>query len=293
MAGRRAATRDFLVIWTSCAVAPRRSTTSARIVYRELKCEHGFEGSYETVKRAVAALRQLAAAGEVCLRRFETEPGQQSQIDWGQVGTWFGQRSVRMHLFVLTLGLSRRGFTTPAPTSNWRSFCRPTSGLSSTSGGSPASTSSDRPRTVCYAGEDGKRVGNPTFKSFAEYWGFEPRLCRAYRAQTKGKVESGVKYVKRNFMPGRVFVDIVDFQVQLDEWNATIADRRVHGTTHEQPVVRFEREKGHLLPLAGQPGLRLPAKLSRIVPEDWLVSFQTHRYVEVAGPASCRGKAGS
>jgi hypothetical protein len=87
-----------------------------------------------------------------------------------------------------------------------------------------------------------------------------------------------VKYVKRNFMPGRRFVDIVDVQTQLDEWNATIADQRVHGTTHEQPVVRFEREKGHLIPLAGQPGFRLAAKLSRIVPEDWLVSFQTNRY---------------
>jgi hypothetical protein len=145
--------------------------------------------------------------------------------------------------------------------------------------------------------------GTPPSRALPSIGASSRGYAGAYRAQTKGKVESGVKYVKRNFMPGRVFVDIVDFQVQLDEWNATIADRRVHGTTHEQPVVRFEREKGHLLPLAGQPGLRLPAKLSRIVPEDWLVSFQTHRYsvpftwmgktVEVAGPASCRGKAGS
>lgn len=53
---------------------------SARIVYQELKHRHGFAGSYETVKRAVPPLRQLAAAGEVCITRFETEPGQQSQI---------------------------------------------------------------------------------------------------------------------------------------------------------------------------------------------------------------------
>jgi hypothetical protein len=103
-------------------------------------------------------------------------------------------------------------------------------------------------------------------------------VCRAYRAQTKGKVESGVKYVKRNFMPGRRFVDILDVQAQLDEWNATIADCRVHGTTHEQPIVRFERERGALIPLSGQPAFRLAAKVSRIVPEDWLVSFATNRY---------------
>lgn len=110
----------------------------------------------------------------------------------------------------------------------------------------------DRPRTVCYADDTGRRLWNPTFKAFADYWGFEPRVCRPDRAQTKGKVESGVKYLKWNFLPGRTFVEVVDFQAQLDEWNATIADRRVHGTTHEPPIVRFEREQGQLVSLAGQ-----------------------------------------
>ena len=63
----------------------------------------------------------------------------------------------------------------------------------------------DRPRTVCQRAGEGRVVWNPTFKAFADYWGFEPHLCRPYRAQTKGKVESGVKYFKRNFLPGRGF----------------------------------------------------------------------------------------
>jgi len=67
-------------------------------------------------------------------------------------------------------------------------------------------------------------------------------------------------------------------QAQLDEWNATIADCRVHGTTHEQPIARFERERSALIPLSGQPAFKLAAKVSRIVPEDWLVSFATNRY---------------
>ena len=69
-------------------------------------------------------------------------------------------------------------------------------------------------------------VWNRTFKAFADYWSFEPRLCQPYRAQTKGKVESGVKYVKGNFLPGRSFVDQLDFDEQLAEWNATVADTR-------------------------------------------------------------------
>ena len=97
----------------------------------------------------------------------------------------------------------------------------------------------DRSRTVCYSTEGGRVRWNPTFKAFAEYWGFEPRLCPAYWARTKGKVKSGVKYVKRNFLPGRAFIDQLEFDEQLAEWNATIADVREHGTTHEQPVGRF------------------------------------------------------
>lgn len=115
-------------------------------------------------------------------------------------------------------------------------------------------------------------------KAFADYWGVEPRVCRPYRAQTKGTVESGVKYVKRNFLPGRTFIDGVDFQAQLDEWTATIADRRVHGTTHELPLTRVEREREHLVPLTGQRSFQQEARVSRLVAEDYLVSLATHRY---------------
>lgn len=136
----------------------------------------------------------------------------------------------------------------------------------------------DRPRTVCYPDDTGRRIWNPTFKAFADYWGFEPRVCRPYRAQTKGKVESGVKYLKRNFLPGRRFVDLEDFQAQLDEWTATIADRRVHGTTHEEPLTRFARERDVLVPLGGQRSFQQEARVSRLVAEDYLVSLATNRY---------------
>jgi hypothetical protein len=119
---------------------------------------------------------------------------------------------------------------------------------------------------------------NATFKAFADYWGFEPRVCRPYRAQTKGKVESGVKYFRRNFLPGRSFVDQDDFQEQLGDWTTTIADLRVHGTTHERPLDRFARERELLVPLASRPSFQLEAPLSRIVAEDYLVSLDTNRY---------------
>jgi len=251
---------------------------SARIVYQELKHKHGYEGSYETVKRAVAPLRELAASADVCLTRFETEPGQQSQIDWGQVRTWLGERAVELHVFVLTLGFSRRGFYWAFANEQMSQFLEAHERAFEHFGGLTREHLYDRPRTICRPDEHGKRVWNPTFKAFADYWGFEPRLCRPYRAQTKGKVESGVKYLKRNFMPGRQFVDIADFHAQLAEWTAMVADERVHGTTHERPIARFEREKPHLQPWSRQPGFKLAAPVSRIVPDDWLIHFQSNRY---------------
>jgi transposase len=251
---------------------------SARILYQELRARRSYTGSYETVKRFVAPLREVQVQAERALLRFETPPGQQSQIDWGQATIPFRAGSSIVHVFVLTLGFSRRGFYHACADERLAQFLEAHERAFAHFGGHTREHLYDRPRTVCYADETGRRIWNPTFKAFADYWGFEPRVCRPYRAQTKGKVESGVKYVKRNFLPGRTFVDVVDFQAQLDEWNATIADCRLHGTTHEAPLTRFERERGQLVPLAGQRGFQQEARVSRIVAEDYLVSLETNRY---------------
>ncbi|MGH8524201.1 MAG: Mu transposase domain-containing protein [Gammaproteobacteria bacterium] len=87
-----------------------------------------------------------------------------------------------------------------------------------------------------------------------------------------------MKYVKRNFLPGRTFLDSVDLQAQLDAWNASIADVRIHGTTHERPIERFERERSVLIPTAGQPSFLTDVRLSRMVASDYLVSVDTNRY---------------
>jgi hypothetical protein len=91
-------------------------------------------------------------------------------------------------------------------------------------------------------------------------------------------VESGVKYFKRNFLPGRAFVDDRNLDEQLAQWTAEIADLRVHGTTHERPRDRFAREQPALIGTATQPSFRLAARVPRIVVEDYLVSFETNRY---------------
>jgi len=251
---------------------------SAQILYQELVAQRGYTGSYETVKLFVRPLRADADRDALTRTRYETAPGEQSQVDWGQARVTFRQGPVVQHLFVLTLGFSRRSFYAGYPDEKLGSFLDAHERAFEHFGGHTREHLYDRPRTVCRPGPDGRVTWNPTFKAFAEYWGFEPRLCRAYRAQTKGKVESGVKYVKGNFLPGRVFTDQTEFDEQLAEWNATVADVRLHGTTHERPLDRFARERAALVPVTGYPPFRAAVPVARVVAGDWLVSFETNRY---------------
>ena len=250
---------------------------SAQVLYQELQVR-GYGGGYDTVKRFVQPLRTAEALAERASVRFETPPGQQSQIDWGSARTHFRHQPVVLHMFVLTLGYSRRGFMEPALNEQVPQFLDAHERAFDHFGGHTREHLYDRPRTICRPNGEGGVAWNPTFQSFARYWGFEPRLCRPYRAQTKGKVESGVKYLKRNFLAGRSFVDLDDVRAQWAVWNASVADVRVHGTTHQAPLDRFAEERTHLLPRAGRPGYRLEARFARIVAEDFLVSLDTNRY---------------
>jgi transposase len=251
---------------------------SARILYQELVSGKGFRGSYDTVKIFVRPLRAARLQAERALTRFETPPGVQSQVDWGQARVPFRSGPAVVHLFALTLGFSRRTFYCSSPNERIVQFLEAHERAFDYFGGHTREHLYDRARTVCLPSEGGKIRWNSVFKAFADYWGFEPRLCAPYRAQTKGKVESGIKYIKRNFLPGRAFVDRIDFDEQLAQWMATVADVRIHGTTHEKPIDRFVREKDRLLPLSGQPSFQIGMPASRIVADDYLVSFQSNRY---------------
>jgi transposase len=260
---------------------------SARILFQELRRERGFDGSYDTVRRFVAPLRAAATPDRLCQTRFETEPGQQSQIDWGEVRTYLRNQPIKLHIFVLTLGYSRRGYYRACANEQLGLFLESHEAAFEHFGGLTREHLYDRPRTVCQP-TNGQWRWNETFRAFAGHWGFEPRLCAPYRAQTKGKVESGVKYVKRNFMPGRRFVDFADVQAQLDEWMVAIADVRIHGTTHQRPIDRFAAERVALLPTVGHGSFGECRRVTRIVADDYLVSFQTNRY---SVPFALIGKA--
>jgi hypothetical protein len=211
-------------------------------------------------------------------RRFETGPGEQAQCDWGQITVPLGGVRTEIHIFVMTLGYSRRGFALGFLRERMPDLLAAHEAAFAHFGGRCEFLLYDRMRTVVLGTSGGKPRLNPTFASFAGHWGFTPRLCQPYRAQTKGKVESGVKYVKRNFVPGRVFRDLEDFNEQLATWQVEIADLRVHGTTHQRPIDRFADEARAMVPTAGHPSFLQAMVRERVVAEDWLVSIDGNRY---------------
>ena len=277
---RRPARREVLLDAHRAWLVERAAQVgySARILYQELCAQRGFEGGYGTVRDAVRPLRLETAAASLTQCRFETAPGEQAQADWGQARVRLGAEIVEVHIFVMTLGYSRRGWAEGYEHERMESLLGAHEHAFEHFGGVTREILYDRMRTVIQGERDGSKRWNPTFAAFAQHWGFEPRVCRPYRAQTKGKVESGVKYVKRNFLPGRSFRDLEDFNEQLAAWQAEIADRRIHGTTHEPPIERFKREADALTPLAGRAGFLAAMPRPRVVAEDWLVSIDTNRY---------------
>lgn len=251
---------------------------SARILFQELRDERGFTGSYPSVRDAVRPLRLEAAAASLTQCRFETGPGEQAQADWGEAWVSFDGVRTKVHIFVLTLGYSRRGYAEGFTNERMGSLLAAHERAFAHFGGVTREILYDRMRTVLQGEHEGVRRWNATFSAFAGHWGFEPRVCRPYRAQTKGKVENGVRYVKGNFLPGRQFRDLADFNEQLANWQARIADLRVHGTTQQLPLERFAAESGALTPLAARAGFLESLVRERVVAEDWLVSVDTNRY---------------
>ncbi len=110
-------------------------------------------------------------------------------------------------------------------------------------------------------------------------------MCWPYRARTKGKVESGVKYVKRNFLAGKSFESLEHLNQELIQWCVETADRRVHGTTHRIPAEAFAEEV--LVATAGHLPYRLVETPHRTVATDCLVTYETNRY---SVPARLVGK---
>ncbi len=253
---------------------------NATVLHRELT-DQGFEGSYPAVVRYLRPWRLEHRSDETATLRFETDPGKQSQVDWGSAWVWLGEERVRVHFFVMVLGYSRRIFVRGYLEEGLASLLDGHARAFEHFGGRTETILYDNPRTIVLSKDEssGSVTWNAKFKDRMDFYGVKIRLCRYYRAQTKGKVESGVKYVKRNALVGRRFRDLEELNSWLLQWCLEVADQRVHGTTHELPAQRFARSEAGAL-IATDARLPTPQERneSRIVPRDGLVAVEANRY---------------
>ena len=253
---------------------------NAAVLLRELR-ERGYAGGYTVLKDYLQPKRE--ASRLTAVRRFETPPGRQAQVDWGHLGTLgIEGRESKLSGFTFTLGYSRMLMAEVTLDQKLGTVMRLHEEAFRQLGGVPEEILYDRMKTVWVGlDERGEIVWNPVFLDFARYWGFTPRLCRPYRAQTKGKVESGVKYVRRNFLCGLLGQEpsgLEELNARLQQWVQTTANRRIHGTTQEEPVTRWATEKERLHPMNGRPPYPYVDEELRRVARDAYVSWQGSRY---------------
>jgi len=248
---------------------------NAAVLARELRAQ-GYTGSLQQVYRFLRPLRVAATCSAAATMRFETPPGQQAQVDFGQRRVWIGDAYVPAHLFVFTLGYSRRLYATAFPNERLDAVLAGHEQAFTHFGGVPREVVVDNAKpVVLHHGRDAI-VWHPVYADFAGYYGFRPWAHWPYRPQTKGKTEAGVKYVKRNALAGKRFGSWSHLNSWLLEWTTTVADTRVHGTTHEVPLERFAREQ--LTPLGTRPPYRRERLRHRVVPADALVAIAGSRY---------------
>lgn len=211
----------------------------------------GYPGSLTQLKVFVRRVRPRPEPEPIV--RFETPPGHQGQVDFAEVRLPWGKR----HVLLVVLGYSRLLWLQFCPRQTIRTLMRALEAAFAYFGGVPRELLFDQLKAVILDDQrpqGGRVLENPEFLRFAAHWGFRIRACRPYRAQTKGKVERPIRYVRQSFLYGRSFAGDADLQAQAFAWLDQVANPRVHGTTHEVPRERFERdERGVLGPLAERP----------------------------------------
>jgi len=213
-------------------------------LFQELKAQ-GYSGGYEMVKLAVRPRRAERDRQAAATVRFETTPRRQAQMDWGRTWAHIGAQWVRVQVFVMVLGYSRRLYVECTRDQTLGSLLTCHQHAFDWFGGLTEELLYDTPKTVVLKRDwDGRVIEwHPQFWDFAHYYGFTPRLCWPYRAQTKGKVESGIKYVKCSFVMGRQFPSCDALNPMAQEWVLTVADQRLHGTIFRKPAEVFLEEQ--------------------------------------------------
>jgi transposase len=222
-------------------------------IFDRLRADHGFRGSYTAVRRFVARVRPKTPQVTV---RVHTGPGEEAQVDFGSAGKFVEPGSGRLrvaYVFVMTLSYSRHQYAElvfDQRVATWLALHRR---AFASFGGVPAKVVLDNLKAAVLQAALHDPVLGEAYRRFARHYGFLVSPTRPRTPEHKGKVESGVHFVKRSFLAGQEFADLGVANERLREWVRERAGTREHGTTRQAPLLLFERERTQLLPLPGEP----------------------------------------
>lgn len=251
----------------------REGVWNAMVIFREIQLR-GYTGGTSILREYIHPKRPLRESRATV--RFETEPGQQLQNDWGERSTVVAGQPRKVHFSVNTLGFSRRFHFWCTDRADAEHTYEGIARAFEYFGGVTQEVLVDNQKTTVISHRIGYRVKfNAYFVDFADHYGFTPRACRPRRARTKGKDERMVGYIKNNFFVRYREFESLEHMNQLAlKWLEEEADRRVHGTVKEVVIERFEREAPHLAPLP---------------PVRYDTSYREHRFVHWDGYIDVRG----
>jgi transposase len=243
--------KDYIVARMKAAAPDRIPST---VLFREI-CERGYSGGETRVKQFVRGL--VPAVADEPVVRFETESGRQMQADWASVG----RGGDKLKVFIATLGWSRAAYVEFCDDEKVETLIACHENALRFFGGVAREVLYDNMRTVVLERNTygrGVHRFHPGFLDYARHAGFLPRLCQPYRAQTKGKVERFIGYLKRSFWVPFVATmrqaglrpDKHAANAAVARWLREVANARVHATTQEVPAERLAIEARTLQPLS-------------------------------------------
>lgn len=250
--------------------------TNAVRICKEIR-EQGYDGGM-TILRDFMHPHRPAIKSRITVR-FETPPGRQAQMDTSEFTYQRPDGTTgKLHLFELVLGYSRLAYAEFMEAANQLTILQALRRGLAAIGGVPAEILSDNTSPLVRRHDAERRIvqWQPTYLDFAEHYGFVPRAHIPYRPQTKGKVERLGGYVRTSFWPVD-FTDVDNLNRQLWEWLNKEANTRIHGTTYERPLDRWQVERKLLTPLTPRPYV-----VGRIEPRkvawDGMISWDSNRY---------------
>jgi len=210
--------------------------------------------------------------------RYETPPGEMAQCDWSECLVSHPDGSERkVNCFSMILGYSRMRYIEFTMSQDLQTFLACHLHAFEYFSGVPRVILYDNLGSVVLKRKYPSTASDfhPAFVDLRDHFGFTARLCRVYRAKTKGKVERAIGYVKDNFLYGRECSSLDELNLRAREWLDTV-NGKVHGTTHEIPVDRLPRE--HLRPFSSYPPYLFQKKYSRKVSRDCYLSLYGNLY---------------